>query len=68
MWVSAITYIKCNNNHYYLFAILDLYSRKIIGYTLAKSLEAFVLVNLMKETFISRNEPSNLIFHSDQGL
>lgn len=68
IWVSDITYIKYNKKHYYLFVILDLYSRKIIGYSLADSLEAYVLVDLMKDTYESRKKPENLIFHSDQGL
>lgn len=68
IWVSDITYIRVRKEHYYLFAIIDLYSRRVIGHTLSKSLEAHVLVNLMKRTFIHRCSPSNLIFHSDQGL
>jgi putative transposase len=68
IWVSDITYIRVQREHYYFFVIIDLYSRKVIGHKLTKSLEAIELVKLMKTTYVSRQKPKNLIFHSDQGL
>ncbi len=68
IWVSDLTYIKVQRDHYYLFVIIDLYSRKVIGHKLSKSLEASVLVSLMDTTYKARNKPKNVIFHSDQGL
>ncbi len=68
IWVSDLTYIRVQREHYYLFVIIDLYSRKVIGHRLTKSLEAIELVELMVSTYKSRNNPKNLIFHSDQGL
>jgi len=68
IWVSDLTYIRVQRKHYYLFVIIDLYSRKVIGHKLSKSLEAIELVELMQSTYNKRNKPMNLIFHSDQGL
>jgi transposase InsO family protein len=68
IWVSDLTYIRVQRKHYYLFVIIDLYSRKVIGHRLSKSLETIELVDLMESTYSSRNKPKNLIFHSDQGL
>lgn len=68
IWVSDLTYIRVQREHFYLFVIIDLYSRKVIGYKLSKSLEALELVKLMETTYMSRQNPKNLIFHSDQGL
>ncbi|MFO7969222.1 MAG: IS3 family transposase [Bacillota bacterium] len=68
IWVSDITYIRVRKEHYYLFVIIDLYSRKVIGYKLSKSLEATELVELMKSSYRARKKPESLIFHSDQGL
>ena len=68
IWVSDITYIRVQREHFYLFVIIDLYSRKVIGHKLSSSLEAIELVKLMKTTYMSRQKPKNLIFHSDQGL
>lgn len=68
IWVSDLTYIKVQREHYYLFVIIDLYSRKVLGHKLSKSLQALELVQLTDSTYISRLKPMNLIFHSDQGL
>ena len=68
IWVSDITYIRVRKEHYYLYVIIDLYSRKVIGHTLARSLETIELIELMKTTYKTRNRPKDLIFHSDQGL
>ncbi|MDT8337061.1 MAG: IS3 family transposase [Candidatus Izemoplasmatales bacterium] len=68
IWVSDITYIRVRKEHYYLFVIIDLYSRKVIGYKLSESLEATELVELMKSSYRVRKKPESLIFHSDQGL
>lgn len=68
IWVSDITYIKVQKTHYYLYAIIDLFSRRIIGYKLTKTLEAVHMVELMDETYHIRKKPKELIFHSDQGL
>ncbi|WP_312032604.1 IS3 family transposase [Hujiaoplasma nucleasis] len=67
IWVSDITYIRVRKEHYYLTVIIDLYSRKVIVHSLAKTLEASELINLMKKTYYIRNNPKKLIFHSDQG-
>lgn len=68
IWVSDLTYIRVKREHFYLFVIIDLHSRKVIGHKLSKSLEAIELVELMESTYNSRNKPKSLIFHSDQGL
>ena len=67
IWVSDITYIRVRKEHYYLTVIIDLFSRKVIGHKLAKTLEVSELINLMKKTYGIRNKPKKLIFHSDQG-
>jgi putative transposase len=68
IWVSDITYIRVRKEHYYLIVIIDLYSRKVIGHQLAKTLGTSELVEIMKETYLIRSQPKDLIFHSDQGL
>lgn len=68
IWVSDLTYIRVQREHFYLFVIIDLYSRKVIGHKLSKSLEATELVELLESTYTSRNKPNDLIFHIDQGL
>ena len=68
IWVSDITYLKLNKKHHYLFVIIDLYSRMVIGYSVVEILEAKELMGLIKHTFMKRGNPNNLTFHSDQGI
>ena len=49
IWVSDITYIRVRKEHYYLTVIIDLYSRKVIGHQLAKTLGSSELIELMKD-------------------
>lgn len=67
VWASDITYIKVNSSNYYLYVIMDLFARKIIGYTLSKNATAQVLIDLFTSTFIKRGRPTSLMFHSDRG-
>ncbi len=67
IWISDITYIKVNSKHYYLHVIIDIYSRFIIDYILSGNMEAINIVRLFKRAFTKRDNPINLIFHSDQG-
>jgi len=69
LWVSDITYIKAGEKFVYLFLITDAYSRKIIGWNLAESMEAEnALIALYMA--LSQLPASNieLIHHSDRGL
>ena len=67
IWVSDITYIKVNSEHYYLHVIIDLYSRFIIDYSLKNHMESTIMVELFKRAYTKRKNPKNLVFHSDQG-
>ena len=70
VWVSDITYYQIGDKVYYLTFISDLYSRRIVGYAVSKSLRTVdttmvALRMALKERKISEN--SNLILHSDGG-
>jgi putative transposase len=69
LWVSDITYIRTEEKFAYLFLITDAYSRKIIGWHLAESMEA---ENALIALYMALSQlPANnkgLIHHSDRGL
>ena len=68
LWVSDITYWKTNRGYVYLSLVTDAYSRKIVGYHVAKNLEAAETIKALKMAIESLpNSPSNLIHHSDRG-
>jgi putative transposase len=68
VWVSDITYIEVGNGFSYLFLITDAYSRKIIGYCLAESLEAKWAVKALKMAIKQRTSKEPTIHHSDRGI
>ena len=66
-WVSDITYIRTHAGWAYLAAVLDLYSRKVIGWAIATSLQTTLIVNALNMA-INRCRPSpGVLLHSDRG-
>lgn len=69
IWVSDITYIETEQGFVYLFLITDAYSRKIIGFEIAHSLEAKHAVTALQMALKGLQEPvEDLIHHSDRGI
>jgi transposase InsO family protein len=69
IWVSDITYIKTPEDFLYLFLITDAYSKKILGYRLAKTLDSVHAVNSLQDAVKNSCYPiPGLIHHSDRGI
>ena len=68
IWVSDITYIHLAHGYVYLAAILDLFSRKVIGYALSLSLEASFAMEALTMAIENRRPATGCIHHSDQGV
>lgn len=67
VWVSDITYFKATSYWVYLCIILDLYSRKIIGWRVSKHMSTHLVTATFKAAYQERGRPQNLTFHSDRG-
>lgn len=67
MWHADITYIRIVNSFVYLAAIIDGFSRKVIGYGIGRTLSADLAIAALKDAISKRNTDS-LIHHSDQGI
>ncbi|GAG58810.1 unnamed protein product [marine sediment metagenome] len=67
VWHADITYIRILTSFVYLAAIIDAYSRKIVGYGLGKTLSADLTIAALKDAIVKR-DVSDLIHHSDQGI
>lgn len=68
IWVSDITYWKTKAGHFYISFITDAYSRKIVGYHVADTMEAVESVAALKMALKGLNpEVTDLIHHSDRG-
>ncbi|CAN5387590.1 IS3 family transposase [soil metagenome] len=70
LWVSDITYWKLEENPVYISFITDAYSRKIVGYQVADTMEAIESVRALDMALSSLGEerPLDLIHHSDRGI
>lgn len=67
VWVSDFLEIKKNGVSYYLCVILDLFARRVIAWRLSHKRSDSLALNTFKDAFEIRNEPLNLLFHTDQG-
>ena len=68
LWVADITYIETKENWLYLAAIMDLYSRKIVGWAMSERIDTVLVLKALAMALVHRNPPGNLLFHSDRGV
>lgn len=66
-WVSDITYIDTAEGWLYLASILDLFSRKVVGWAMADHMEASLVEDALKMALQQRQPEAGLLHHSDQG-
>ena len=68
VWVADITYIRISKGFVYLAAILDRYSRKVIGWAISKRIDAELCVAALKVALANRKPAAGCIHHSDRGV
>jgi putative transposase len=68
VWVADITYIRICHGHVYLAVILDIFSRRVIGWSLSKDLSHGFVVDALKAAIEKRKPGAGLIHHSDRGI
>jgi putative transposase len=66
-WVSDITYIETAEGWLYLASILDLFSRKVVGWAMADHMETSLVEDALKMALLQRQPDAGLLHHSDQG-
>ena len=67
IWVSDLTYVATREGWLYLAVILDLFSRKVVGWKLGETLEAELVETALANALIMRAPDPGLYFHSDRG-
>ena len=67
IWASDITYLRTEKGFVYLSLLTDMYSRKIVGWSLSESLSIEGTVKALKKA-LKENSVQNLIHHSDRGV
>jgi putative transposase len=68
VWLADITYIRIRGGFVYLAAILDAYSRRVIGYAISAGLETSLTLKALRMAIAARNPAPGVIHHSDQGV
>lgn len=67
IWVSDITYLRTAEGWLYLAVVLDVYSRRVVGWAMRERLTAALTVDAFKMAWQHRRPLPGLIYHSDRG-
>lgn len=68
LWVADITYIRLATEFVFLAVVLDAYSRKVVGWSLGRTLKAILPIDALKQALTERKPPPGLVHHSDRGI
>ena len=68
IWVADITYIETGEGWLYLAAVLDLYSRRIVGWAMSDRIDTVLVLNAFAMSLVHRDPPARVLFHSDRGV
>jgi len=68
IWVADITYIQTGENWLFVAAIMDLYSRKIVGWAMGEHIDTALVLKALFMALLQRQSPTSLLFHSDRGV
>ena len=67
VWVSDIVYVATSEGWLYLCVVIDLYSRKVVGWSMSSRLKTDLVLQALMMGLLRRKPPAGLIFHSDRG-
>nr|WP_277754373.1 IS3 family transposase [Rosenbergiella epipactidis] len=67
VWCGDITYPWAGNRWYYLAVVMDLFDRRIIGWSLSANADAALVSSALRMAYEMRGQPRDVIFHNDQG-
>lgn len=68
VWVTDITYIWTDEGWLFLATVIDLFSRKVIGWSMSESLRSQIAIDALEMSVAARNPAPGLIHHSDRGV
>lgn len=67
VWCGDITYIWAGSRWVYLAVVLDLYARRVVGWSLSDKVDTSLVVRALEDAYHRRGKPQEVLFHSDQG-
>ena len=68
LWVADITYVRLQREFIYLAVILDVYSRRVVGWSISRQLDSGFALEALESALKLRQPASGLIHHSDRGV
>lgn len=66
-WVTDFTFIETLEGWLYLAVVLDLFSRKVIGWAMSRTMDTAMVVTALRMALLDRHPPEGMLHHSDQG-
>ncbi|HAX4911017.1 TPA: IS3 family transposase [Escherichia coli] len=67
VWCGDITYLWVGNRWCYLAVVMDLFARRVIGWSLSAHADTALISSALRMTYETRGQPRDVVFHSDQG-
>ena len=67
-WVADITYLATDAGWVYLAVLIDLYSRRVVGWAIADNMETTLCLEALRQASTLRQPPTGLLHHSDRGV
>jgi hypothetical protein len=64
-WCGDITYVRTVDGWVYTATVIDLHSRKVVGYAVAEHLRTSLVIEALAAALLTRKPPAGVIFHSD---
>ena len=68
VWIADMTYVRLPTAFCYLAAILDAFSRRVIGWALSRWIDTALTLQALDHALATREKPAGLIHHSDRGV
>lgn len=68
IWVADITYVDTAEGWLYLAGVMDLHSRRIVGWAMSAAIDSALVLSALSMATLHRRPQSGLIFHSDRGV
>src|SRR5207245_1649804 len=68
LWVADLTYVVTWTGYVYVGFITDVFSRKIVGWRVSRSLRSDLALDALEQALQSRRAPEQLVHHSDRGV
>jgi putative transposase len=68
VWVSDLTYLRTQTGFVYMAVVLDLFARRVVGWTVSENLDADIAVEALRRALALRPAPVGMIHHSDRGI